>query len=595
MTELETLDPKVNTNVRDDKENKTVITALKVIDRFNNAKVQKDIDNRSIQDLFEAGFEIHEPNGPRKINSKMLQQAIWRIISRMKPLDFTIHGSNRPPEVEKLVTAGVSTVLDQGGYIGSLRDKQGAFFNQVLFGDAFILLGATEKGKDVMPIEFMPVDNTNVWIDPFGTVMRGQGRSVSKMVVIFSYSWAEFLQLYPKAKKKAGVGQIPRANMGVNDYLFRDDDQETEATEDAVIEVAHYFDIANKAYAVFAGSHCTLLEEKKGDDYPFIMKGKPYIPVLHFFCQPSSEGFYNHGVGSMIYDLAKLSQQLMNLAVGHIAENTYPIQLVNMPEGEQAKFFKKLGLAQKQRAAGQQAFVTVEYDPNNPGASQVGSQTLLTQGLFQEWQAMWEQLTRELNRLGINLDELDRGNVTATQVLAEEESQSAFVKQMMEYNASESKFAVEITMDFIKSFVRPSSKTPIQTTVKLETEAGGEIEVPPVPFGLIAKELKDNEYFVRINARTGAIPSNVLQQAQIVRTLQATPPGSPAFFKLLQQFASINDRDLSLEDFGFQAQQAAGPAQGVPGGVDESLEAPAAAETERQLVNKGRLQEQPAI
>ncbi len=165
----------------------------------------------------------------------------------------------------------------------------------------------------------------------------------------------------------------------------------------------------------------------------------------------------------------------------------------------------------------------------------------------------------------------------------------------MEYNASESKFAVEITIDFIKSFVRPSSKTPIQTTVKLETEAGGEIEVPPVPFGLIAKELKDNEYFVRINARTGAIPSNVLQQAQIVRTLQATPPGSPAFFKLLQQFASINDRDLSLEDFGFQAQQAAGPAQGVPGGVDESLEAPAAAETERQLVNKGRLQEQPAI
>jgi len=110
MTELETLDPKVNTNVRDDKENKTVITALKVIDRFNNAKVQKDIDNRSIQDLFEAGFEIHEPNGPRKINSKMLQQAIWRIISRMKPLDFTIHGSSRPPEVEKLVTAGVSTV-----------------------------------------------------------------------------------------------------------------------------------------------------------------------------------------------------------------------------------------------------------------------------------------------------------------------------------------------------------------------------------------------------------------------------------------------------------------------------------------------------
>ena len=593
MSEQETLDPKLNTNIRVDKEKKVVLTALDVVERFNFSKTDQDNRNRDIQDLFEAGFEIHEPNGPRKINSKMLQQAIWRIISRMKPLDFTIHGSNRPEAVEKLVTAGVGTVMDEGGYISSLRDKQGAFFNMVLFGDSFIQVGTAGENGD-MPIQFMPVDNTNVWLDPFGTIMRGRGRSVSKMVVVFSYSWAEFIKLYPKGKRVAGPGKIPRNHTSSDDYLNRNNDQEIDIQDDDVVEVAHYYDISNKAYAVFAGEGCTLLEEKKGDKYPFVMDGKPYIPVIHNYCQPSSEGFYNHGVGSMIYDLAKLSSQLLNLAMGHIVENTYPLQLVNLPSGEQAKFFKKLGLAQKQRAAGQQAFVTVEYDPNNPGASQISSQALLTQSLTGEWQVMFEQLTRELNRLGINLDELDRGNVTATQVLAEEESQNAFVKQMMEYNASEAKFAVELAMDFVKSFIRKSNKMPIHTTVKLAPEGGAPIEVPPVPLGLIAQELKDNDYFVRINARTGAVPSNVLQQAQIVRTLQATPPGTPAFFKLLEQFAHLNDRDLNLQDFGFQPQQAQVPQRAAPG-VDDSLEAPGVSETERQRVNRGRLEEQPAI
>tara|TARA_R100000656_G_scaffold112040_2_gene84061 strand:+ start:454 stop:2217 length:1764 start_codon:yes stop_codon:yes gene_type:complete len=587
MSSLETLDPKVNTNVQVDRENRTVITALDVVERFNHSKTLKDQENSSIQDLFEAGFQIHEPFGPRKINSKMLQQAIWRIISRMKPLDFTIHGSNRPQEIETMVTAGVGTVLENGGYAASLRDKQGAFFNRVLFGDDFTLAGAGDASKGV-PIEFMPIDNTNVWVDPFATVMRGRGRSVSKMVVVFSYSWAEFIKLYPKGAKIAGPGKIPRQRTSSDDYLNRDNEQEIDLDSKTLIEVAHYFDISNKAHAIFAGDGCTVLEEHKGEDYPYMINGEPYIPVIHGFCQPSSEGFYNHGVGSMIFDIAKLSQQLMNLAMGHIVENTFPLQITNMPEGTQAQFFKKLGLAQKQRAAGQQAFVTMEYDPNNPQASQVQSQTLLTESLTGEWQAMWEQLTRELNRLGINLDELDRGNVTATQVISEEESQNAFVKQMMEYNASESKFTIELAMDFITQFVKKSNKTPIHSTTQLEVE-GRPVDLPPIPIGLISQELSDNNYFVRINARTGAIPSNILQQAQIARTLQATPPGTPAFFKLMKEFAQLNDRDYSLEDFGFQQQVGAAP------GIDDTLEAPAAAQTERQRVSRGQLQEQPAL
>ncbi len=60
-------------------------------------------------------------------------------------------------------------------------------------------------------------------------------------------------------------------------------------------------------YTIFAGSACTVLEEYNGKDYPFILtkpnkkEGEAYIPVIHYYCMPSSEGFYNHGIGDALY------------------------------------------------------------------------------------------------------------------------------------------------------------------------------------------------------------------------------------------------------------------------------------------------------
>jgi len=602
MANSQTLDPEPNQSPVYNKDNPAVKTALDVISKNWDVKNERDSINRWIQDLFEKGFEVRNPRGTQKISSKKLFQALWRMASRMKPLDFTIHGTSRPREIEKIVTDGVSTIMDEGGYIDGLRSKGGMFYKLLLFGDAFMSVGANpEPGT---PIVFNPISNTNIYVDQYATDIRSQGwgRDATKMVAIFSYSWAEFISMFPEAKKKAGIGKIPRGDADQRE-LEREKDYDNYRFDD-LIEVAYFYDINAKRYTVFAGSACTVISDFKGDNYPFVMDDKPYIPIMHYLCFPSSEGFYNYGVGNMIYDLAIVSRRLLNMEVAHIEDNTYPIELVNVPQGEASKFFNKLSMAHEMRAAGKKGYVAMEYDPTNPGSGAVQSQTLLTQNLTNEWQLVYDMLDRELARMGINLDDVDRGpNITATQILAEEESQNAFIKQIMEYNASESKFAVELTMDFITQFISKNSKKPVDLTITLELPGGEIQQTGGITMGMISDELKKNNYFVRVNARTGAIPSNVLRQAQISRGLSLAAPGSGAQVKLMKQFAQLNDLDIPGEDFitPFAQEQQGMPAEGGAQGANlnpselKAASQPVASGTDRMTIDAMKMEQNPIL
>lgn len=582
------LDPEVNLNVQDGKDNKAVQTALKLLSSNYTLKNEQDSKNDLIQELFENGFEVKSPIGPKKIASKKLFQAMWRTAGRMKPLDFTIHGTGRPEPMEKITSMGVSTVMDRGGYASALRDKNGAFFKLLMYGDGFIQIGSNPEKGTLSPLKYRSVSNSNVYVDAYATMMRsatGSGE-VNKCCVIFSYPWAEAIKLFPELKKKGGAGEIPR-NLYSEKEIERDYEQEHELQTKT--EIAYFYDINNLNYTVFAGTSCTVLEEYNGDDYPFLKGGEAYIPISQFICMPSSEGFYNHGIGSMIYDLALVSQRLMNMEVGHLEDNVYPITLMNVPQGEASKFFNKLQLAHEMRAAGKKGYVAMEYDPNNPNASSVQAQSLLTNNLFNEWQIMYDKLDQEIKRMGVFLDEADRGaNVTATQVLAEEESANAFVKQIMEYNASETQHLVEVTMDCVLKFSTKKDKTPLNLTTKIDLGEGDMIRPDGVTLGMVRDELSKHNYFVKVNARTGAIPSNVLQQAQISKTLQFTMPGTPAYAKLTHQLAQLMDRDVSMEEFA--PPQAPAPQEGGEVPVEGEVTG-----TDRSKIDVRQPQSEPAL
>ena len=577
MSSQSPLDPTIPDFVQSDREDKYVQNALCLIESNYTDKVDQDNKNWKIQKLLDEGFKVSDPVGPRRISSKMLQQAIWRLVSRTKILDFSVHGTGRPPEIEMLVTAAINTVLDKGKFKQAMVSKDGAFFKQYLYGDAFTHVGTNPDEKG-FPIKFNSISNNNVYVDTYATAMRGagDGKNVTKCVVVFSYSWAEACRLYPDIKRKnAGPGKIPTDSSVFKD-LEKTFTQEADNDSNDVTQVAHCYDISNKAYTIIVGKATTVIKNLKGDKYPFMKDGEPYIPVIQNICMPTAAGFYNAGIGAMLYDLAIVSRQLLNMELAHVEDSTYPITLVSVPQGESAKFFNKLARAHDLRAAGYKGMVAMEYDPLNPGASSVQAQSLLTNNLVNQWQLIYDTLTREIQRLGISLDEVDRGtNVTASQIIAEEESANAFVKQVMEYNASELQFTIELAIEMIKTFVSVDDDTPLNLTTEIQTELGS-VRADGITLGMIADELKTHNYFVKVNSRSGAIPSNIFKQAQITRVLPLLQPGSPEQVQLIKEFARLNDQDIALE-------AVAAPQGGVS--VQEDLEVQPPAETERVRVN----------
>lgn len=546
-----TLDPGINYSPKDGFDNKAVLGALYTISNGRDVKIRRDSKNFLIQQLFEQGFEIRTPTSPRRITSKLLQQAIWRTADRMKPMDFEIYGTGRPEVNRRIVTAGVTTVMDKGNYTRSLRDKEGAFQKMLMWGDGFVHFGANPDPNASFPLYYSSISNSNIYVDTYATGMRtgGLGRQVRKCVIIFSMSWATFCQMNPKGKKVAAPGRIPR-DVGLLKELERSYLQTNKDYD--VIEVAYGYDLDNMSFVSFAGPTCAVLSEAKGKNYAFT-KGDnkdPYIPVLQFSAIPSTDGFYNHGLGDMLFDIAMFSSQLRNMGYNHIADNTDPFTLLSVPKDEVAKFFNSMRAAGEMRAAGKRPIIPMEYDPSNPGAGRIGMEALTTQNMENELISMLGELDKEILRLGINLDDTSYGEgVTKYQIVAEQENQDKFVQQMQEYNASEYQFAVDTAMDSIVKLVSSRDSTYLNLTEVLEGPDGQEIPTDAITLGAVRDELKKYNYFSVVDARSGAQPSNTLEQARIEKLLAVAIPGSAAQSKLLATYAGLNGSSLGLKDF----------------------------------------------
>jgi hypothetical protein len=544
MNNASILDPVQRGMVESGAGNKGVQAACQLIMSNWDIKSIRDNRNQMILSLMEAGFDVAEPGGARKLTSQLMQQAMWRTMNKLKPHDFEIHGTGRGEDIEMIVKKGIETVLVEGNFVRTLRDKMGVMWNMALLGDGFYLISANPEDGE-MPVKFMPVANSNIYVDSYATGIRSGSSPCTQLCVIFSMSYGEACKQFPLMKKKGGSGQIPR-------QLARNVLKETGRSYlqtvklDDITEIGFFFDIRNRRYTVFGGTACTVLKDLKDDKYPFVDKdGMPYIPVGQFMCMPAAEGFYNHGLGDILYRLAIVTRQLQNMSIGHAEDSVYPITLVNIAQGEAAKFFNNLQQANKMRQVGKKPVVAIEYDPNNPNSGRVSTQSLLTEALMKEWQDLYEQIAREIRRLGINLDDIEeRTDMTEMQIRAQEESTNAWIKQIMEYNASEMEFAVEITMDFIKKFIGKRNKFPINFPTKVRDDEGNEYQPQDITLGMVADELKKNNYYVVVNSRSGAVPSNVMEIQELQSMLSITPPGTEAWMELWQNMARLNNRDV---------------------------------------------------
>lgn len=562
--------PSVSTVV---KENPAVKSALNMVARCLAEKTKNDAKIDNIKQLFNEGVQVWTPDGELELSSKLLFQVRDEVMKKVKLLDFAIHGQGRPEWMEKVVTAAVGTILDTGGFVKGMLGKQGAAEKSFMYGDGYLMLSGN-KGKGA-PFKFIPLENSQIYLDPDAVVFRDAdgGRGVSKLVVIRSFSWAEFEKMYPKKCKKVAWGEIPRKKSVWNSTdktVLQTADMDAE--EDYRVEVAYSFDLYNEAYTVFAGRNCFPLEDFRGKKYPFKKEdGQLYIPIIHKYCRAALEGLYNLGLGDYMFELAVLSRELKRKQFRHTSDQASPYDLLYLPTNKKNTFYNSLALADELKAAGKRAMVTVDYDPKTEQPGMIQTQTLQTTSLTNDWIQMKEMLDQEYNRIGIFLDGVSGVTKTAKQIAYEEDRQNDFVSHTMEQFAPEQKEAIEMVLQFIRDFVPKSDKTPLNLTTKIVVD-GEEIPTDTITLGMVADELKRHHYFVKVNSSTGVVPSNTMKQIQTARAMQTAIPGSRLDAKLRAKFVGFNDIEATAEDFLPQGGEP--QAGGLPQDVLEGDELP---------------------
>ena len=143
-------DPKIPISGEDGIKEPQVIGALQVVHKNNSTKTNNDTKVRMKRKLYDLAFSGSSAAYPQFTTQKLIYQAVWQTMGRMKPLDGTIHGTGRKEWQESLVTAGVQTALDRGGFFELWRGKNGIAFNMLVDGDAFIWIRkGVKKGQAV--------------------------------------------------------------------------------------------------------------------------------------------------------------------------------------------------------------------------------------------------------------------------------------------------------------------------------------------------------------------------------------------------------------------------------------------------------------
>jgi hypothetical protein len=428
-----------------------------------------------------------------------------------------------------------------------------------------------------------------------------------------SYSEDEFEALYPNAETEDGeeINGLIQRNVDARVNTLDKKRNTADTSSQDRIEVCHYFDIAERCYIIFAGSQNTVLSEKEGDAYPFIFrKGKKkeeraYIPVFHKLSIPSLDGFYNHGIFEMIYDIALADEDIKNGAMYNSKENANPYTIWNVPKGGTGELMKRLKDADNARKQGKKAIVPYEVDLMGGNVNQ---QSISAGGtVAQDALVVSDIIDREIKRMGFFLDETE-GAVTATQILADEENATAWVKQYQEINASEFEFMLNVVLDLLPKLVTKGDKTPLHITsrayisqdnvldivkktgtdVSLQEVQPMEVSLSDITLGIVADELAKGVFFAKVNRRSG-VNTTRLKMAQLQQMLSVTAPQSPEFAQIVKQIASL--RDIDFED----KPQAGNPLadllgglqmpKGIPQEAIEGQNAPLASPNDRMTIN----------
>lgn len=454
-------------------------------------------------------------------------------------------------QLEYLVSEGFGGILAKGGYISSYNGPKGTKFNQLLYGNGWRLVLATGNSK--MPVKFVSVPNDAVYRTVSSTHLRQGDKPSQEAALVFRVPKEQFMSDFAEEIKKAGLEEKDIYGFIRTDgsYKSRDLTQSKVgkgAEVDGEVEYAYFWKISDtstpkskwqkhdcgRMYRLVVGSQMSILAAEDGNEYSWNFEDedgqeKAYIPLTERTGIKMARGQFGAGIAQLVGDLASVDRKTTNLMSGSVYEDTYPVNFVGIPKGNEETFGALYQDALRNRSQGKNALVPLVVDKESGG---IQSYQVRNNGNLNGAMALKREIELTLKRVGIHLDEMQGYAATATQAEFDAQKQTDFISYLSEHNQAEALFELRIALDIIKK-TKGGKNVPLDIRVQYE---GGK-PIKSLTFGALKDMISNHHWFFTIDPSSAEVPNLALRRASLresMQYIQGGPYAEQASRELLQ-------------------------------------------------------------
>ena len=568
-----------------------IFDALSLIERARNSTARqiavKDWEN--IDEEKSNEYDTVNKKGVRKREGNLLHIAEQKTMSKVKALNFKIHGNGADENEEYVFGRGVQTIEDKGGLPEALKGRRGAIQAVAMKGDSMIEIMI--QPSDTYPIKHKVLQMDRVYIDPSADSLftRGGLMGADEIMIIDKMPYDVYLRDFAKFGnvKLAALGNLPTSE--VLNSMIEFDGQEI---EEQMIEVGRYFKLSKGAYGILVGSSATpLLEIVESDGqgkFPYKKDKKNVFPIMPLHGWAKTKGYYSYALGHLLIKEAQQRRRMDNWAEWGMTRNIKGLGIVRLPPGmSKSKFMGRYRMALQSLANGRDGMIVMEN--NGITDTRTVIDKFVTEPVSQEYERFSSASDLRVKRIGIPLDEIDRAaSESATQTIAEEKRADIFAQEFMRMNAGNFQWLREFEIEIISKYIKETDDTPVDMVVevpigeKLATAFALEQNLSPnaipsiaarkirpqVTMGNLASAAKNRYWFVEMDELSGVIKSSSQAIAEVRESLAFIPPNSPAFNEQLQRLVHLLGQDINI------TQEAVTPAGGTGEDADKQAAIP---------------------
>jgi len=456
---------------------------------------------------------------------------------KKKELEEQLANSLYNDYIHKISRVFIDDILNDAGFSEAFTDKYGIRKERAVKGDSYAYV-SNDSGK--LRIETLKLDNLKV--RKSATSFQQVLKEHKELVLVFDVDdYDDFIERFPDNEKAKNLewGMLPQ-------YSGRTDMRMTRSNQEGARkgQYAAYlcWKKGKERVIYYGGLKAEIFKDYEGKEYPFRDNDdEATCPLFHYYFQTTNEGFYNNGLGDILYQVNSLQGFNDNnkILIARRASMVYNILQANPDKQDDIE--QMIIDMRIQESNGQIPFGV--YDSDEPlqqtqlgGGSGGINDTSVLDGIIQT----------ETTAAGVNLQGVgaEKGKPLGSFQL-ELQNAVAQAEKVGSDNAEEFKRMLEYVYELAIATTSEADDTPlnikeVETTIPIpefNTEVTERINTK-MTRGLAIKFLKLMKPFFSVEPMSGAKSNPVLELAMLERDLsilQGTPYMSQVLDKIAKQ------------------------------------------------------------